>query len=393
MSEYLTRNQQVSAKIQADAEVAVTPDPVADGLRVRQSVKVNTTAQAISTDEARGGLDQSPSLVGATNREIPLAFYLRGSGAAGTPPEYDVPLRIAGMSAMIIAAPVTGNAQAGAVGSITLAAGASGVTDAYKGTVITIDSGTGLGQVRVITGYNATTKVATVTPDFDPAPDATSVYTIAPGVLYRTISTGLEAATIYRWQHRTDGTGSRLKKLWNCTADLSLTIQNGQPLEATVTAKGIFSEAMPHEDVTKPSAKTFATLTPPILKGAKIFLGGKKLKLNQLSFQLGTDPQMVPDPTSDCGYSGSQITNRAAKGNLDAALTLKSTRDAMADWLTGAVKPLWIATPGAAGNRVSLFWPEINYTGNQEQDVGQFAGEGAPFESAQLDGALYIWVY
>jgi len=74
----------------------------------------------------------------------------------------------------------TGTAQAGAVGSITLDAGAPTTNDRYKSNIVFITSGTGAGQSRYISGYDGTTKVATVAPDFVIAPDNTSVFVIAP---------------------------------------------------------------------------------------------------------------------------------------------------------------------------------------------------------------------
>lgn len=91
----------------------------------------------------------------------------------------------------------TGTAQAGTLTTITLAAGASGVTDFYAGWWIEITAGTGANQVRRINTYNGTTKVATIyttadqtgvlnnpSPveglDFTTAPDATSVYALYP---------------------------------------------------------------------------------------------------------------------------------------------------------------------------------------------------------------------
>lgn len=74
-----------------------------------------------------------------------------------------------------------GTAQAGGSTSITLAAGASSVTDFYAGSLVVILGGTGAGQgARLITGYNGTTKVATVTPAWATNPDNTSTYAILP---------------------------------------------------------------------------------------------------------------------------------------------------------------------------------------------------------------------
>lgn len=84
----------------------------------------------------------------------PLAFDPRGVMAAGT-------------------------AQAGAIGSITLAASESTTNDIFAGGVVEIVDGTGSGQTpRVIEAYDGTTKVATISPDWVIAPDATSVYRV-----------------------------------------------------------------------------------------------------------------------------------------------------------------------------------------------------------------------
>jgi len=62
--------------------------------------------------------------------------------------------------------------------SITLAAGASGTNNFYRGRTIVITSGAGLGQTRYIVSYNGTTKVAILDSGFAPPADNTSVYKI-----------------------------------------------------------------------------------------------------------------------------------------------------------------------------------------------------------------------
>lgn len=69
-------------------------------------------------------------------------------------------------------------AQAGAAGTITLDAGASATTDFYVGAWIVLTGATGVGQARVITAYNGTTKVATIAPNWATNPDVTSTFAI-----------------------------------------------------------------------------------------------------------------------------------------------------------------------------------------------------------------------
>jgi hypothetical protein len=71
-------------------------------------------------------------------------------------------------------------AQAGAATSITLDAGASSTTDFFDGCTILLTGGTGSGQYRLVTAYNGTTKVATVTPAWATNPDNTSTFAILP---------------------------------------------------------------------------------------------------------------------------------------------------------------------------------------------------------------------
>lgn len=69
-------------------------------------------------------------------------------------------------------------AQAGAAGTITLDASASATTDFYKGAWIVLTGGTGVGQTRLCTAYNGSTKVATVHRNWATNPDNTSTFAI-----------------------------------------------------------------------------------------------------------------------------------------------------------------------------------------------------------------------
>lgn len=70
-----------------------------------------------------------------------------------------------------------GTAQAGGAATITFAAGDSAVNSFYNGQLVQIVGGTGAGQgARLVTGYVGATKVATVSPAWTTAPDATSTY-------------------------------------------------------------------------------------------------------------------------------------------------------------------------------------------------------------------------
>jgi hypothetical protein len=71
-----------------------------------------------------------------------------------------------------------GTAQTGSGTTITLRAGASATDDFYKDQVILITGGTGAVQTNRITGYNGTTKVATVGSTWAVTVDSSSTYVV-----------------------------------------------------------------------------------------------------------------------------------------------------------------------------------------------------------------------
>ena len=76
----------------------------------------------------------------------------------------------------------TGQGQAGTSTSITLAATASATDDYYNAMTVYISDGVGSGQIRTISDYNGTTKIATVTAAWSTNPDGTSIYEVMPAI-------------------------------------------------------------------------------------------------------------------------------------------------------------------------------------------------------------------
>ena len=73
-----------------------------------------------------------------------------------------------------------GIAQGGESTSITLRSSASAIDETYTGSVVVILASTGEGQSRLITAYDGTTKVATITPAWETNPTSSSIYVVMP---------------------------------------------------------------------------------------------------------------------------------------------------------------------------------------------------------------------
>lgn len=78
---------------------------------------------------------------------------------------------------------LTGTAQAGSSNTIQLAAGTP--DEIENGYLIIIDSGTGAGQFRIVSGWDNSTKTVTVSVNWTTPPDNTSVYRYANGGAYQ----------------------------------------------------------------------------------------------------------------------------------------------------------------------------------------------------------------
>jgi len=89
----------------------------------------------------------------------------------------------------------TGTAQGGTATSIQLATSASATNDIYNSMTVYISSGTGSGQIKVITDYVGATKTVTVS-TWTTNPDSTSVYEVMPAIAITTTEGTTGAARV-----------------------------------------------------------------------------------------------------------------------------------------------------------------------------------------------------
>lgn len=74
-----------------------------------------------------------------------------------------------------------GTLQAGGAATATLDSSASATNNYYNGDILLLVGGTGVGQSRVITAYDGTTKISTVNASWTTNPDSTTRYVIQQG--------------------------------------------------------------------------------------------------------------------------------------------------------------------------------------------------------------------
>lgn len=393
MSAYLTRLQTLAAKIESSRGVDAGPT-MADAIRIEEP-RAAPELQNQETNEAGGGLDtRAPGPTGGW-RNATGRIYLRGSGTAGTEPDFTPLLQACTLGFDNLATDVTGTAQAGGASAITLAAGASAVNDAYKGMVLETTGGTGAGQKRIVTGYVGATKVTTVSPSWASVPggvvpDATTTYAVRKGTRFRAQSVSLPSATIYRYRHRGDGGQSRLEKIrgWAGNARMQLGRQ-GNFFE--LDGRGSLAEPV---DVSHPGPPTYRTAgsSPPWIN-AQVYLGNAKAQCNNFGLDLGITVAMLEDPNARYGYDNAATTARKIGGRMQLPMALLSERNPFTSWEQG-VEYLFTSIHGSvAGNRVAIMCPQLVFTGVEDVDVEGFGFDGLPFRVNGDDTGLYLYFW
>jgi hypothetical protein len=193
----LTRKRAILSKIETTYGVDPVPTGGADAILMSNFNVSPMEMNEVERQNVKSYIGNNPSVIGAVWSKVSFDVEMAGSGTAGTPPGYDELLRACAFSATTLAAAVSGTATAGSSTTITLAAGASAVDNAYAGMTINITGGTGSGTSAVIASYVGSTKVATLTNALATPLDATSAYTIPIQVVYRRVSSNFESAALY----------------------------------------------------------------------------------------------------------------------------------------------------------------------------------------------------
>jgi hypothetical protein len=348
----LSRKRLILAEIEGTYGTDPTPTG-SEAVLVRNLEITPIEAETVSRDLIRPYLGNSTQLLSNTRVSITFEAELAGSGSAGTASKLDALLRSCGLAATTTAAAVTGSAQAGAAGSITLAAGASATNNIYNGMVISITSGTGSGDKGIITAYNGTTKVATVrktTTAFTPG--ASSAYSISANVGYKPVSESFESCTIYF------NNSGVLHKATGCRGTFNLNCEVGQIPVISFTMTGIYNAPT---DTAAPAVTYADQATPVIFKAGNTLgvsiLGYASACVQSLSFDIANE--VIYRELVGCTKTVS-ITNRAPSGTAVIEAPTIAEKDYFTianDDTTGLVSFQHGTT---AGNIVTLLAPTVD---------------------------------
>jgi hypothetical protein len=388
--DFRTKNALLLAKLEATAGTEESPVPGSDAIRIRDSIGYSPSFQNFEEGYVQESVSQASPIIGGGGVAMRLPCWMTGATAPGTagPDWAAVLLRACAFSETKTAAPVTGTSQAIAAGTITLAAGASAVDNAYRGMPIDGTSGSVNGQRRWMTAYNGTTKVAAIFPDWVGA-SGTPTYSIPANALYIPVTLSQKSVTIFGYQHDSVAANtSRLRKLKGGMGNGSIAIQPGGPAGIDFNFAGQLPAAP--TDVSRPAAGTFVGSRPEPYLNAVTNLGNTAVKFNDFSLDFGNRVVAYNDPAQAYGQDTSEVTFRSMAGRITPCLTHISSRDSFSDWLAGNQKALVLAWGSATGKKIALLLPAVQFTGNEPGDVNGYQTEGVPFRATGLDVELFL---
>lgn len=148
----------------------------------------------------------------------------------------------------------TGTAAGGAAGYIQLDGSASAIDDFYNNAFVTITGGTGAGQIRYISDYTGSNKRAVPSVNFNPAPDATSTFSIGSAVKVRNL--GVDPPVNAPTVADSGSSGSP-----NGAYSYKVTLTNADGVEGNPSPAASITVSSKQITVTKPTGITDSTIT------------------------------------------------------------------------------------------------------------------------------------
>lgn len=381
-----TRNAAVTFKIESTEGVEAAPSASTDGVLVEISGSpISYSPQTTQTNEVTGSLDPRAPIVGGIQVAVRFRVYLKGSGTAGTAPEFGDMLRACGLAETVTGTAVPAAAAAlggGTTTSATLGTAAGTTAQQYRGMPLVITGTGGDTGTFFITDYT-TGKVATLTKTSVAPWAATNNYQIPVNVLYAPSSGTIPSGTLYLYM---DGV---LHKVFGCRGNMQLNVQAGGAGAIDFTFTGMYGGK---SDVSVPTV-TYDSTRPPIWKGGKMAINRLDAALSGFSLDYGNSLVYSPDPNQSEGFAPAIITERRITGALDPNATLVASGDVLADLRNSTQRILNLNWGSTAGNRVGITIPAAQFTAANPGDRQGIATEEVQFFADGQNAGAFLCFY
>lgn len=381
------RNAAVAVKVETvpGADAIVGTPAAADWLGAECQVQFDQNA--VPNTEMTGSLDRSPAIVGGLRPRLRLVVPLRGSGTAGTAPEWGRLLRCCTMQENLTAAAVPASPLALTAGSAnggTLGATFSSTAQAYRGMPILLGAVTGdQPAVSAITDYLAT-RVATFIHTVSTAFTTTQTAQIPINQLYSPTSDEsiFRTATIYFFA---DGMRWRFT---GCLGTWSLDLTTGGTGVLTFDMVGNFVD---FSATALPTGwNTVIRPTPPRFVAGAARLDGAIARLRGFSLQAGVATVLPDNPEATEGYDPAVPTERDFQGTIDPLMDTTVSVSRFTNFRSGVNMRLGAILGTTPGNRFAVVLPSVRAVAMNPADRSGMAVDSIGFQADGADAAAFI---
>jgi hypothetical protein len=337
----------------------------------------------IELPELTGSLDRAPSVVGGLKPRLRLRMPLRGSGTAGTAPDFGRLMRCCTFAELVtgtaVGAPTA--ATAGTTTTVTAAAPFGTTAQQYRGMPLLLS-----GDRTTVTGivdYTAS-RVITIGHTEGSAMGISTLLQVPINVLYSPTSdeSVYRTATIYFYA---DGL------LWTFTGALGTV-----SLELTTGGIGFVTFEMRAQFASKTAtavpAGAAAVLrpTPPRFVAGRCQLNRALAQVRTLTINAGVNVILPDDPESAEGYGAALPIERDVAGNLDPYMNTTNSVALFNAFRAGTSMSLMAIIGSTPGNRFIATVPNAKAIGmdpGQRDSLGQ---HGIGFQGDGADSAFYL---
>lgn len=388
MSDTLVRARQAAVAVKIETTKGtdvIAGSPVAADF-VRGDCQVTFDQTTVPDPQYTGSLDGAPPIVGGTRPRFTIRMALRGSGTAGTAPEWGRLLQCCTMAETVTASSV-GAPTALAAGSTTTGTlGAPFGTTAQQYTGMPIVMGAVTGDQPSITGVTnyTTSKVATFLHTVATTWTTTQTAQVPINVRYAPTSdeTVYKTCTVYVYM---DGL---LWEFAGCTGSWGLELTTGGIGFLTFNMVGTFDGF----SATAFPAAAVASIaqTPPRFVAGVMRLNGALCRVRTLTFDAGVGTVLPDNPEATEGYDPAIPIERNMSGALDPLMDTTTSVGLFTNFRTGVNMRLGAIIGSAAGNRFALLMPSARVIRNNPTAREGLGVNGMAFQADGADAGAYI---
>lgn len=385
MSTNLVRMRFAAAAVRIESTVGTDPmggSPVA-GDFIGSEVEVQFDPTIIELPELTGSLDKAASVVGGLKPRIRLRMPLRGSGTAGTAPDFGKLMRCATfietVTGSAIGAPTA--ATAGTTSTATAQTPFGTTAQQYRGMPLLVTGDQTF--PTVITDYTAG-RVATMVETRTAALTVSSLLQIPINVLYSPTSdeANYKTCTIYFY-----GDGLRwdfVGAMGTVTLELTTGGIGFLVFELRGQFNGKSATALPAAGV------GIVRPTPPRFVGGKMRLDGALAQVRTFSLGNGVNIVLPDDPESAEGYGPALPIERDVAGSLDPYMNTTNSVALFNNFRNGTAMRLGGIIGSTAGNRFAFCTPTAKVIAMDPSARDGIGQHGIQFQADGADMGFFL---